>query len=100
MREDEVLLDDTSVQSVLGTLPGWKHDNGWLVRTYTTDGWRSSILIVNAISFLAEAADHHPDIELHWGSVVVRLQTHSSGGVTRKDTALATRIEQLIALKR
>jgi 4a-hydroxytetrahydrobiopterin dehydratase len=100
MREDEVLLDDTSVQSVLGTLPGWEHNAGWLVRTYTTDGWRSSILIVNAISFLAEAADHHPDIELHWGSVVVRLQTHKSGGVTRMDTALATRIEQLIALKR
>ncbi len=98
MRENDALLDDTALQPLLTSLPGWEHHAGWLTRTYTTDGWRTSILIVNAISFLAEAADHHPDIELHWGSVVVRLQTHTASGVTAKDTALATQIEQLIAL--
>ena len=98
MRHDDALLDDTALQPLLAALPGWEHHGGWLTRTFKTDGWRTSILIVNAISFLGEAADHHPDIELHWGSVVVRLQTHTANGVTAKDTALATQIEQLIAL--
>jgi 4a-hydroxytetrahydrobiopterin dehydratase len=98
MRHDDALLDDSALQPFLSGHPGWEHQAGWLVRTYKTDGWRTSILIVNAISFLAEAADHHPDIELHWGSVVVRLQTHTAHGVTTRDTTLATQIEQLIAL--
>ena len=51
------------------------------------------MLLVNAIAFVAEAANHHPDLEVHWGSVVVRLQTHSAGGVTDKDLQLAERIE-------
>lgn len=98
MRHDDALLDDTALQSILASLPDWEHHAGWLTRTYRTDGWRTSILIVNAISFLAEAADHHPDIELHWGSVVVRLQTHTASGVTAKDATLAAQVEQLIAL--
>lgn len=99
MRDENAVLDDSALQSILANLDGWEHNGGWLIRTYKTDGWRSSMLIVNAISFLAEAADHHPDVGLHWGSVDVRLQTHSAGGVTLKDTALADQIEQLIALK-
>ena len=51
------------------------------------------MLLVNAIAFVAEAANHHPDLEVHWGSVIVRLQTHSAGGVTDKDLQLAERIE-------
>ena len=98
MRDDNAVLEASALQSTLATLEGWEHQDGWLIRTYKTDGWRTSILIVNAISFLAEAADHHPDIELHWGSVVVRLQTHTAGGVTTKDADLARQIEQLIAL--
>lgn len=100
MRHDDILLSHEALTTALAPLPEWQHNAGWLVRTWKTDGWRSSILIVNAISFLAEAADHHPDVELHWGSVVVRLQTHTAGGVTAKDIALATEIEQLIARRR
>ncbi|HRP09257.1 MAG TPA: 4a-hydroxytetrahydrobiopterin dehydratase [Gemmatimonadales bacterium] len=100
MRQPDALLTADQLNESLGALPGWEHAGGWLVRTWKTDGWRSSILIVNAISFLAEAAVHHPDVELHWGSVVARLQTHTAGGVTLKDIDLATRIEQLISLHR
>lgn len=100
MRQQDQLLNSDTLAAALDQLPGWEHSAGWLVRTWKTDGWRSSMLIVNAISFLAEAADHHPDVELHWGSVVVRLQTHSAGGVTIKDVELATSIERLISLHR
>jgi 4a-hydroxytetrahydrobiopterin dehydratase len=50
---------------------------------------------VNAIGYYAEAADHHPDLQVTWGSVAVALNTHSAGGITAKDIALARQIEQV-----
>jgi len=79
----------------LAALPGWSADNGWLRREFRTDGWRSTMLLVNAIAFLSEAANHHPDLEVHWGRVVVALQTHSAGGITDKDLQLAREINKL-----
>jgi 4a-hydroxytetrahydrobiopterin dehydratase len=80
----------------LTTLPHWNGADGWLRREYVTDGWRTTMLAVNAIAFLAEAANHHPDLEVHWNRIVVRLQTHSAGGVTDKDLQLASQIEATV----
>jgi 4a-hydroxytetrahydrobiopterin dehydratase len=52
-------------------------------------------MLINAIGFVAEAADHHPDLEVSWAKVTVRLSTHSAGGITDKDIALAREIERL-----
>lgn len=93
MRTNEPLYDGASLAEKLADLPGWSGGDGWLVRSYATDGWRSTMLLVNAIAFVAEAANHHPDLEVHWSRVVVRLQTHSAGGITDKDLQLAARIE-------
>jgi 4a-hydroxytetrahydrobiopterin dehydratase len=93
MRTNEPLYDGAALAAKLADLPGWSSAEGWLIRTYTTDGWRSTMLLVNAIAFVAEAANHHPDLEVHWNRVVVRLQTHSAGGITDKDLQLAARIE-------
>ncbi|HXF95864.1 MAG TPA: 4a-hydroxytetrahydrobiopterin dehydratase [Gemmatimonadales bacterium] len=92
-------LSDEQITRELATLPGWRYEPGAgkgpgaLARTYKTDGWRATLLLVNAIAYLAEAADHHPDLEAHWGSVVVRISTHSAGGVTPTDFELARQIE-------
>ncbi len=75
---------------------GWQFTDGWLVRTYQTDGWRSTQLVVGAIAFLAEAGNHHPDLSVHYDHVEVRLQTHSAGGVSEKDLQLAERIEATV----
>jgi 4a-hydroxytetrahydrobiopterin dehydratase len=88
--------DAASIAPWLDTLPGWSFADGWLTREYPTDGWRSTMLLVNAIAFLAEAADHHPDLGVHWGRVVIRLQSHDAGGVTDRDLMLAARIERLV----
>lgn len=93
MKTNEPVYDGATVQSKLGALPGWAYRDGGLQREFKTDGWRSTMLLVNAIAFVAEAANHHPDLEVHWGSVSVRLETHSAGGVTDKDLQLAERIE-------
>ena len=80
----------------LAALPGWSYADGWIQKEFPTDGWRSTMLLVNAIAYLAEAADHHPDLGVHWGRVTIRLQSHDAGGVTDRDLALAQRIEHLV----
>lgn len=62
---------------------------------YKTDGWPTTLMLVNAIGFLSEAAYHHPDLEVTWGKIWVKLQTHASGGITERDFALAKEIEKL-----
>ena len=94
MPQMEGRLADQDIARQLQTLAGWRHAGGVLERDYKTDGWPTTLMLVNAIGFFAEAADHHPDLEVHWGNVVVRLSTHSAGGVTAKDLELARLIEQ------
>jgi 4a-hydroxytetrahydrobiopterin dehydratase len=93
MKTSEPVYDAAAIAGKLGELAKWTYRDGWLEREFKSDGWRSTMMLVNAIAFVAEAANHHPDLEVHWGRVVVRLQTHSAGGVTDKDLELATRIE-------
>jgi 4a-hydroxytetrahydrobiopterin dehydratase len=79
----------------LVSLAGWTDAGGAIRRVYSTDGWPTTLMLVNAIGFLAEAADHHPDLQVSWSRVEVRLNTHTAGGVTDKDLELAERIDAL-----
>jgi 4a-hydroxytetrahydrobiopterin dehydratase len=91
----ESAYTDAQIADQLKGLPGWRYEGGALRRTYKTDGWPTTLMLVNAVGFYAEAADHHPDLEVHWGSVSVALSTHSAGGITPKDVALAKQVEQV-----
>ncbi|MDX2262640.1 MAG: 4a-hydroxytetrahydrobiopterin dehydratase [Gemmatimonadales bacterium] len=99
MKSNEPLFEGAELSARLAGIPGWTTADGWLRREYRTDGWRSTMLVVNAIAFVAEAGNHHPDLEVHWGSVVVQLQTHSAGGITEKDFQMAERIEATVRWK-
>ncbi len=77
-------------------LPHWTVEDAGIRRRFKTNGWKSTLLVVNAVGHLAEAAWHHPDITATWGSVQVSLTTHSAGGVTEKDFALARKIEEFV----
>lgn len=77
-------------------LPTWRLADGVLYRSYETSGWKSTLMVVNAIGHLAEAAWHHPDLAVSYPRVEVRLATHSAGGVTDKDFALAAWIEDVV----
>ncbi len=74
----------------------WKLEDGWLRRKYNTDGWPTTLMLVNAIGYLCEAAWHHADLAVTWGKVWVKLKTHSAGGITDKDFALAHQIEEVV----
>jgi 4a-hydroxytetrahydrobiopterin dehydratase len=91
----ETPLPEASIQERLALLPGWSYTQGAIQRVYRTDGWPTTLMLVNAIGFYAEAADHHPDLSVGWGSVEVVLSTHTAGGVTMKDFEMARLIEQL-----
>ncbi len=77
-------------------LDAWYLEDGWLRRKISTDGWPTTLQVVNAIGFLCEAAWHHADLAVTWGKVWVKLKTHSAGGITDKDFALARKIEDLV----
>ena len=94
-QQDLTPFTDEEIQSRLPDLPNWELRDGWIRRSFTTPGWPHTLMLVNAIGYRAEAAFHHPDLEVGWARVVVKLQTHSAGGVTELDFALAREIEAL-----
>ena len=63
---------------------------------YKTDGWPTTLMLVNAVGYLAEAAYHHPDLTVTWGRITVKLQNHAAGGITDKDFELARKIEEVV----
>ena len=78
-------------------LPHWTFEDGHLCRTYKTRKWPETLMLLNAIGYLAEKADHHPDMAASYASLGIRLMTHSAGGITDKDFDLAGKIEALAA---
>jgi 4a-hydroxytetrahydrobiopterin dehydratase len=77
-------------------LPHWHYEDGWIRRKYKSSGWKSTLMVVNTVGHLAEAAWHHPDLTVSYAFVIVKLVTHSAKGVTDKDFALARKIEEVI----
>jgi 4a-hydroxytetrahydrobiopterin dehydratase len=95
MATKESTYTDEQIAAKLTELPGWYYEDGWIRRQYKTDGWPTTLMLVNAIAYVAEAAYHHPDLAVTWAKVWVKLNTHSAGGITDKDFALARRIEDV-----
>jgi 4a-hydroxytetrahydrobiopterin dehydratase len=77
-------------------LDDWYYEDGWIRRKFSTDGWPTTLMAVNTIGYLCEAAYHHADLSVTWGKLWVKLSTHSSGGITDKDFALARKIEDTV----
>ena len=94
MARQDHTYSEVELASQLRGLPGWALVDGWLERRFITDGWPTTLMLVNAVGFIAEAADHHPDLAVAWSSVTVRLRTHSANGVTEKDVELAHKIDE------
>ena len=78
-------------------LPHWYLENGWIRRKYKTSGWKATLMVVNTIGHLAEAAWHHPDMTVSYAFVIVKLCTHDAKGITDKDFELAAKIESVIS---
>jgi 4a-hydroxytetrahydrobiopterin dehydratase len=98
-REDgkEKTYTDEEVETRLKQeLPNWYLENGWIRRKYKTSSWKSTLMVVNTVGHLAEAAFHHPDLTVSYAFVIVKLTNHAAKGITDKDFELASKIEEVV----
>ena len=95
----DVVLTESEIADALQTLPHWELRDGWLRRKYGTPGWPHTVMLVNAIAYVAEAAWHHPDLEVGYAQVIVKIQPHRVRAVTQSDVDLARRIDEVALWK-
>ena len=88
-------LSDEDVSAALAQRPGWARAGDEIVRVYEPGSFRAVIDLVDGIADAAEAADHHPDLDIRYNKLRVALSTHDQGGITAKDFALADQIDDL-----
>ena len=89
------LLSDEEIGSRLRDRAGWERQADAIVRVFETADFVGSVDLVNRITPVAEEMNHHPDLSISWNRVTVSLSTHSQGGLTDSDFALAERIDEL-----
>ena len=87
------VLTADEIANALGSLPGWEYDGEVITRAFELPSFRDAITFVGRIADAAEAADHHPDIDIRYSKVRTALATHSAGGITAKDVKLAATIQ-------
>ena len=90
-------LTDDEVRDGLANLPGWSREGDEIVKVYELRAFLDVIDLVGRIARLAEAADHHPDLDIRYRRLRVTLSSHDAGGITEKDLALAGQIEATAA---
>jgi len=87
-------LTMTQIKSALAVVPLWKKTGAVIARTYQFKDFPGAIKFVNTVAKLAEKAWHHPDIDVRWNKVTLRLTTHDQGGLTEKDFTLAAAFDK------
>ena len=90
------ILTREEINQGLSRLAGWSHDGNWIEKKYEFKNFLRAIFFVNAVAYVAESVNHHPDIIVQYKTVTVRNWTHAAGGVTEYDFALARKIDELI----
>lgn len=94
-------LTATEIVAKLVDLPGWQLSGDGadvaIEKTYRFANYHETMAFVNAVAFIAHAQDHHPDLSVHYGRCVVRLNTHDVAGISATDIDCATRIDALLA---
>ncbi len=83
-------------QRLQDELPHWYYEDGWIRRRYKTSGWKGTLMVINTVGHLSEAAWHHPDLSASYAFVIVKLMNHAAKGVTDKDFELAKKIEEVV----
>lgn len=91
------VLSPDEVAAAVSGLDGWGVVDGQLQRELRLSDFRSSVAFVVRIAFEAEAANHHPDIDIRYNRVLLRLSTHSEGGLTSRDVDLARKVDSIMS---
>ncbi len=96
IKAEETYSEEAIEERLKEELPHWHYENGWIRRKYKTHGWKGTLMVVNTVGHLSEAAFHHPDLTVSYAFVIVKLMNHAAKGVTNKDFELAKKIEEVI----
>jgi 4a-hydroxytetrahydrobiopterin dehydratase len=88
-------LTDEEIDERLTRLAGWSKGDGCIEKKYRFKSFVRAMLFVNAVGYVAESLDHHPDIFIHYNEVTLRNWTHVAGGITERDFALAEHIDAM-----
>jgi 4a-hydroxytetrahydrobiopterin dehydratase len=91
------IWDDEQVKGALEGLTGWEREGDAIVRTAKLPTFPAAIEAVREVAEIAEARNHHPDIDIRYRNVTFRCSTHSEGGITGKDVELAGEIDRVLA---
>ena len=96
-RGSEHKLTQARVRELLPEIPGWEllEDGHALGKTFRFDDYYRTIAFVNALAFIANREDHHPDLSVHYDRCVVRYSTHDVGGLSENDFICAARADAL-----
>jgi 4a-hydroxytetrahydrobiopterin dehydratase len=95
-RAENIYAPQATAARLAAELADWAYRDGFLCRTYAATGWKATLLIVNAIGYLCEAAWHHPDLEVSYNRVTVKLKSHDVDAITDRDFDLARKIEEVV----
>ena len=97
MATSERVYSDAEVgERLKKELPHWYLEDGWIRRKYKTNSWKGTLMVINTVGHLSEAAWHHPDITASYAWVEVRLKNHAAKGITGEDFALARKIGDVV----
>jgi 4a-hydroxytetrahydrobiopterin dehydratase len=94
--KERTYTDSEISERLARELPRWTLRDGHICRRYATHGWKGTLMVINTVGHLSEAAWHHPDIAASYNWVEVRLQNHSAKGITDKDFELAKKVEDVV----
>ena len=86
-------LSTPEIDEVLQSHPEWKLQGGKLIREWTYKDFVEAMTFVNRVATLAESAGHHPDIDIRYNRVLLGLVSHDAGGITKRDAAMASKID-------
>jgi len=89
-------LSPSEIESELRSAPGWEVNIARLERTFEFERYQEGLVFANAVGYLADKLNHHPDLAVGYGRVIVSVTTHSTEGLTGYDFELARRINSLI----
>ncbi len=89
-------LSEAEIASRLSDVPGWSYDDGQLTRTFSFDAFMAGIDFVGKVAAAAEAADHHPDIDIRYSNIKVSVSSHDIGGITERDFKLAAEVSKSV----
>ena len=88
-------FSEQEIAEKLNAIPDWSYEDGQITRTFSFETFMDGIDFVGEIAEAAEAADHHPDIDIRYSNIKVSLSSHDIGGISERDFALAAEVSRL-----